>query len=41
MDELPAITAVGFAAMLTVGTWFTVKIVLDETVPPNPVAVAV
>jgi hypothetical protein len=41
VDEVPAMTTAGFAPMLTVGAGYTVTVVLDETVPPNPVAVAV
>lgn len=43
MDELPAVTEVGSAVMLTVGAGFaaTVTVAVAVTVPPVPVAVAV
>jgi hypothetical protein len=43
MDELPAVTAVGFAAIVTVGAGFaaTVTVAVAEVFPPAPLAVAV
>lgn len=43
MDELPAVTEVGLAVMLTVGAGFgvTVTVAAAEVFPPGPVATAV